>query len=194
MVGAYGYRWVNHFGDSPEHDEQLAIGDEARLTDAGKMWAEGLAGMSSAQLGAGIRRAVFSAQRDPPTLPEFRAMCLGIPSLARVQITLARRNDDEDPQLRAFVRLVWSYIDPYRYNNDADPKSDVFIIRDAYLLAREHVMSGGELPPAPAGLLAAPPKKAPKPIPASDEFVAAELDKIRDALKLAGTGSHDDGQ
>lgn len=181
MTGIYGYRWASAFGDSPERDDADKASGNVGLTDAGIVWAEGLTGLSPQSIAAGVRRAVFSANGFPPTLPEFRAMCLGVPPLARVQLLLGRQDQADDPWLQGFIRLVLRNIDTWRLDHD-DPKSFTFAVRDAYGLAREHIMSGGDVPPAPAGYLAGPSKKREKPVPAPDHVVEAHMSQIRELL------------
>lgn len=185
LASIYGYRWVSAFGDSPEREDDQQPAGHATLTDTGAIWADGLAGISPHCIAAGVRRAVFSANGFPPTLPEFRAMCLGVPTLARVQLLLGRRNQVEDPWLQGFLRLVMRYMDTWRLDHD-DPKAFTFAVRDAYGLAREHVMSGGDVPDAPAGLLAGPSKKYVKPVPAPDSVVEEHLSRIRSLLHPHG--------
>lgn len=191
MASIYGYRWASAYGDSPERLDNAHAG-QAALTDAGAVWSDGLAGITPHCIAAGVRRAVFSANGFPPTLPEFRAMCLGIPTLARVQLQLSRRDEGGDPWLQGFLRLVMSYIDMWRLDCD-DPKAFSFAIRDAYGLAREHVMSGGDMPSAPSGLLAAPTKKYVKPVPAPDCVVEAHLTRIREVLSPQRPQGEDHG-
>jgi hypothetical protein len=181
MTAIYGYRWASAFGDSPEREGADAANGPVGLTDAGTVWAEGLTGLSPQSIAAGVRRAVFSANGFPPTLPEFRAMCLGVPPLARVQLLLGRQDQGDDPWLQGFIRLVLRNIDTWRLDHD-DPKSFTFAVRDAYGLAREHVMSGGDVPPAPAGYLAGPSKKREKPVPAPDHVVEEHMSQIRELL------------
>ncbi|MFA4660196.1 hypothetical protein P2A10_17530, partial [Xanthomonas perforans] len=71
MAEIYGTRWTSGFGADPS-------------TGAGSTWAKGLAGVTAQQLGAGLTACIAAADPWPPTLPEFRARCLGVPSLAQV--------------------------------------------------------------------------------------------------------------
>lgn len=192
MTDIYGYRWASVFGDSPERDVVENSAGAAPLTGAGSTWAEGLTGLSAQAIAAGVRRAVFSANGYPPTLPEFRAMCLGVPPLARVQLLLSRQDQADDPWLQGFVRLVLRNIDTWRLDQD-DPKSFTFAVRDAYGLAREHVMSGGDVPPAPVGYLGSRSKKREKPVPAPDHVVEEHLSQIRELLSRQHAEGTDHG-
>ena len=75
MAEVYGQKWTSAFGVDA-------------TTGAGATWAKGLAGISAAQIGAGIAAAMSSADPWPPSLPQFRALCLGIPDFAVVQYEL----------------------------------------------------------------------------------------------------------
>jgi hypothetical protein len=188
----YGHRWVSQYGDSCERDDDRLGSTTVSLTSAGARWADGLTGISPHSVAAGIRRAVFSASGNPPNLPEFRAMCLGVPPLARVKLLLSRQDETDDPWLQGFVRLVLRNLDTWGLDHD-DPKSFTFAVLDAYKLAREHVMSGGDVPPAPAGYLAAPSKKREKPVPAPDHVVEEHLSQIRELLYRPRTEGTDHG-
>lgn len=64
MAKMYGHRWVSSYGE----------------TDDGT-WRTGLQGLTPTQIGAGIAKCLQRRSRDgsedwPPTLSEFRAMCL----------------------------------------------------------------------------------------------------------------------
>lgn len=152
MAEVYGTRWTSAYGDNPD-------------TGAGPTWAKGLAGVEPRQLAAGLSASIASADPWPPTLPEFRARCLGIPPVASVRLDATKAEP--------FTRLVWQFLDGYRYRQASADQADR-LLREAYELAREHVMRGGALPePAAAEIEHAP---APKPeIPATREEREAHL-------------------
>lgn len=127
MAEIYGYRWTSAFGESAD-------------TGAGETWAKGLRGITGEQLANGLNACLASADPWPPTLPEFKARCFDIPPLAAVKLAL--RSPHKRP---IFVHLVWSYIDGTAYGASNGDKADR-MLRDAYELAREHVMRGGPLP------------------------------------------------
>lgn len=164
MAEIYGHRWTTSYGDDPERG-------------AGGTWAKGLAGVTPAQLASGLAACIASADPWPPTLPEFRARCLGIPPLAAVRLDSA--------QADGFTRLVWQHLDGYRYKQAAADQSDR-MLREAYELARQHVMRGGELP-APSAELEDPKRR--KPVPARPEVAAAAMDAIRKDLALEAATS-----
>lgn len=124
MAEVYGHRWTSAYGEDPE-------------TGAGETWAKGLSGVSPKQMAAGLSSCVASADPWPPTLPEFRARCLGIPALAAVRLDIAKA--------QPFTQLVWQHLDGYRYSQAPAEQADR-LLREAYELAREHVMRGGALP------------------------------------------------
>lgn len=157
MAEIYGHRWTAAYGESAEEG-------------AGGTWSKGLAGLSVQQIGAGIGACIASADPWPPTLPEFRAKCLGIPPLAAVRLD----TDKADP----FTVLVWQNLDGYRYRQASADQSDR-MLREAYELAREHVMRGGELPAVAERRVA---HEKPTPRPASKAVAEAAIAEIRAEL------------
>lgn len=158
MAEIYGHRWTSAYGDDSEGGAALT-------------WAKGLAGLSPQQIGDGVTAALASADPWPPTLPEFRRMCFDIPTLAQVRYEVRPGQDATSP----FARLVWSYLDSYQFRNVHQDKADR-ILAEAYELAVEHVMRGGELPEPSVAL--APPVE-PKPVPARPEVVAEAIANLR---------------
>ena len=78
MASIYGHKWSSHLG--------VVSDAEGRLTDAAKMWQKGLVGVSLDSLKAGFDALVLDAHAWPPSLPEFRKLCLArtgsdVPSL-----------------------------------------------------------------------------------------------------------------
>lgn len=170
MAEIYGHRWTAAYGDDPDRG-------------AGETWAKGLAGVSPAQLAAGLTTSIASADPWPPTLPEFRARCLGIPPLASVRLDGGKA----DP----FTRLVWQSLDGYRYRQASADQSDR-MLREAYELAREHVMRGGELPPEPVGEITQDPKKFVPADPERSAMLIAECERMlrgKDAAAEQGRAS-----
>jgi hypothetical protein len=126
MAEIYGHRWTSAYGDNPNEG-------------AAQTWAKGLGGIHPRQLADGLRNCLASADPWPPTLPEFRAMCLCIPTLAAVKLDIRATEHSQ------FTRAVWANIDPYRYRQSSAEVSDR-MLRDAYDLTREQVMRGQPLP------------------------------------------------
>lgn len=48
------------------------------LTDVATTWATGLVGVTGEQMAAGLHACINREDAWPPTLPEFRTMCLGV--------------------------------------------------------------------------------------------------------------------
>jgi hypothetical protein len=134
MTEIYGYKWTSAYGEDAE-------------AGAGETWASGLSGLPPRAINIGLSAALVSSDPWPPTLPQFRAMCLEVPSLAAVKLAVKNRNLSTP-----FMRQVWTKLDGYRLRSDEAWEVDRQI-REAYELAREHVMQGGECPPAPAALI-----------------------------------------
>lgn len=128
MAEIYGHRWTASFGANP--DSEGAAGT----------WAKGLAGVTPAQLADGLKACITSSDPWPPTLPEFRAMCLGIPSLVSVRAEVNGKGDRTP-----FAMLVWQRLDSYQYRQ-VSAKDAERMLAGAYEDAREFVMRGGALP------------------------------------------------
>ncbi|MGC1550508.1 MAG: hypothetical protein WA777_18455 [Rhodanobacter sp.] len=182
MTGIYGHAWTSKFGDSPEYDcDHISPG---ALNDAGKLWQAGLAGITPKQIGLGISRAVMRAGEFAPNLPEFRKLCLGIPPLAKVRLSLTKIHA-EDNETAAFCRLVWQFIGDQWTFARSSPDTCARIVRDAYQLAVEYRMALGELPAAPAALISKP-----EPRNLTREEIAArdraEKEAFRRGLEILG--------
>jgi hypothetical protein len=67
MITIYGHKWSSQYG---------AAIDGERLSDAAKTWQIGLRGVSVEQVGSGFSALVLSNADWPPSLPEFRRLCL----------------------------------------------------------------------------------------------------------------------
>lgn len=170
MADVYGHRWTSSYGADP-------------VTGSGTTWAKGLRGITGRQLGAGIQACITSAEPWPPTLPEFRALCLGVPPFAAVRLDSAK--------VSPFTRLVWQHMDGHRFRQSSADQSDR-LLREAYELAREHVMSGGELPEPAAGEIEST-KPAKPVVPATAEEREARIAAARAELSgrdlAAGEGA-----
>lgn len=164
MSAIYGHRWTSGFGESAEDEG-------GKLTIVGDTWQRGLSGIPETLIGSGLDRCLTSADPWPPTLPEFRARCIGIPDFALVMetvdpgsLTIYGHAPTECDDFTAIVRkrIDWSL---YR---SAKIEAAERIVRRAYDTAREDVMSAGSIPPQPPRL--APP---PPPPPRTPEQIAA---------------------
>lgn len=155
MAEIYGHRWTSAYGDNPN--------EGAALT-----WAKGLAGVSTQQVASGLGACIASADPWPPTLPEFRARCLSIPTLPAVRAELQGNGDRS-----GFAVLVWQRIDGFAYRQASVEKADR-MLREAYEDARERVMRGEALP---APVLAITDEK-PDVKPAAPEVAESHLSTI----------------
>lgn len=133
MLATYGHRWASAYGQDPKGV-------------AAATWAAGLSGLDAGQVANGLRACLTFGDGWPPTLPEFRALCMGIPALSTVRLELQR--GDVSP----FARMVWGNLDSYRYRQ-ADVREADRMLSDAYDLAREERMQGAELPTEPVAAL-----------------------------------------
>lgn len=169
MAEIYGHRWTSAYGDNPN--------EGAALT-----WAKGLGGITPRQLADGLRSCIASSEPWPPTLPEFRGYCLGIPALAEIRHEL----HTSTPTRSLFATLVWQGIDGYAFRLASREQGDR-MIRDAYEMAREHVMRGGELPGASAGEIT---QEKPEIKVADPEVAKAHLAEIAAMVggKMAAAG------
>ena len=132
MVQIYGHKWGSAYGEAAEIDGEM--------TGTASTWAQGLAGVETRRIAKGLEACIVSADPWPPTLPAFRAMCLDVPSLFRVEQAI--RDGESDP----FIAEVRRKIDSHLYKT-ADAARAAKMVQKAYELARDMVMSGGELPP-----------------------------------------------
>jgi len=166
MTAIYGHRWTS------------AHGTDA-ATGSGQVWGEGLLGLTKGQ----ILRVGVGACRDghgpadgwPPTLPQFRELCLGLPTIAEVRAELAQRDGQRTP----FGLLVSRKMtDPWAYRQ-ADARTAERMLGEAYAAARAHVLAGGELPVVLPALADDTDRE---PAPATPEVAAAALAAVREML------------
>jgi len=68
MLSIYGHKWSSHLG--------VADDGTGALTDAAKTWQKGLAGITVEQIKHGFDVLIFKNHDWPPSLPEFRELCL----------------------------------------------------------------------------------------------------------------------
>jgi hypothetical protein len=164
MTQIFGHAWTSSMGDDPNGS-------------TGNTWRAGLAGLSPPQISTGLAACMARGGEWPPSLPSFRAMCLGIPSLTVVRADLANTSARRQP----FTLLVWRHLNSWAFRH-ADERLAQQLLREAYEEAREHVMRGGELPVPPPEL----PHHAPAPAKQADpSVVAAELEAMQ---RLLGSG------
>lgn len=179
MTAALPGRWALAMGASPHPVIRDADGKETidlmKLTRTGETWAAGLAGLTAEQLGAGVR-AVSRTWAEPraPMLGEFRALCIGIPSLADVRAEMSRSGPKRSP----FAIMVGRRLDYYQWRH-ADQREADRMLREAYLSARDAAMAGEPLPEPLPEL-----KQEEKPAkPRTPEIARAAIDEIRAMLR-----------
>jgi len=91
MSAIYGHRWVSAYG--------LHVDETGKVSQAAETWAMGLSGLSREQLAHGFDYLLKNGQEWPPTLPEFREMCMqasaDVPGLNEVVSILANARSRE---------------------------------------------------------------------------------------------------
>lgn len=152
MAAMYGHTWASQYGVRPDGV-------------AADTWATALSGVSPQQIAYGMREALAAGSDWPPSAPRFRAMCMGIPSFAAVKH--AMRAGDAS----AFLVLVSRHLDGHRMRHAYGDKADR-MLREAYDLACDHVMRGGEMPEPPIAAIVEERKQRK---PASPEIVEKHM-------------------
>lgn len=160
MAQIYGHKWTSAYTANP-------------AGAAAATWSKGLSGLSGRQLADGLAACIATAEPWPPTLPQFRMMCLGIPPFDAVRADAGQQD--------GFTRLVWQYLDGHRYRLASAEKADKLLLA-AYNRAKEFVMRGGELPAAPVAEIEHQVREA---VPATREQVARHMDDIARVLNVA---------
>lgn len=169
MIAAYPNRWAPSMGESPQHPD-------GSLTVAGDTWARGLAGLSGQQIARGLEGCLASTSGWPPTLAEFKAKALGIPSFAEVTADSANAGARRMP----FTIAVFQRIDMWSYRHAPELVAEKLLKR-AYDDAFEATMRGEPLPePLPEV------EHKPDPAPAKTrdpEVARAAIDQIKAMLR-----------
>lgn len=106
MGSTFGHRWISSYGES----------------DVDDIWARGLAGLTAEDIGRGVRACVDLRMDWPPSMPEFRGLCLptdaelGLPSIELAYRAAARL----DWSLHPAVYVAAKAVGTYRMRNDAE--------------------------------------------------------------------------
>lgn len=138
LTAIYGHRWTSAYGENP-----AGLG--------GDTWAAGLFGITPQELATGLEACAFTrADPWPPTLPEFRCLCLSIPTLTAVRLDIAK------PERQPFTRMVLAQLDMFSFTRAEQAKAER-LLSDAYDHARELRLAGVEPPALQAVLTADPP-------------------------------------
>ena len=69
MAHIYGHKWTSAHGESGIEKNEL--------TEVARTWATGLRGVTGEQIAVGLRACIDRLDDWPPTLPEFKRLCLG---------------------------------------------------------------------------------------------------------------------
>jgi hypothetical protein len=174
MASRYGHTWVRQYGASP-------------AGIAAAEWRSTLAGLTVEHVRAGFRADTLRGSEWPPSSTSFLAMCRDIPMFAKVNSEVMKLltqrkwlgGGREEIDVSRFSRLVWAKLDVYSFRN-AQSKQAERMLKDAYGLACEHVIAGGELPDEPVALI----EKQVTPIkPARPEVAKEHLERMRDILR-----------
>lgn len=181
MASRYGHAWVSQYGPIPDG---IAAAE----------WRSTLAGLTGTQLGAGFAADRARGSEWPPSSTSFLAMCRDIPTLAKVnsEVTklLTQRKwlggGREAVEVSRFARLVWQKLNVYAFRNAPTKQADR-MLEDAYGLAREHVIQGGELPDEPVALIE---NITPVHTPAPPEVAAEHIAKLAELLKTEPVKPH----
>lgn len=169
MTEIYGHRWTSAYGEDPE-------------VGAGGTWAKGLAGLSPVQVAAGLSASIVSANPWPPTLPEFRARCVGIPGIAAVHAEFRNVVGVTGGRpVSPFSRLVYRFLEHGRYR-EGDRKTADKALQAAYELASDHLLRNGSYPPEPAALIGHTPARPPE---LTEEEYAESRARKHAAAKIA---------
>lgn len=169
MTAIYAAKWTSAMGITP-HDEHGA------LTVGADTWERALRDFTGIQIAAGLSACLNRGDSWPPSLPEFRLMCLQVPTLPQVRREL---REDQIENYSAFALMVYRRLDPFLYRR-ADVKHAEAMLREAYEEATTALLRGEKLPEL-GGLLENRPDP---PRPASPETVERCLREIR--ANLAG--------
>lgn len=176
MASRYGHAWVSQYGPLPDG---IAAAE----------WRETLAGLNASQIREGFQADAMRGDHWPPSSPAFRAMCMGIPSMASVRAEVDECfgfHGDSRPIVSRFARGVLARINTYNFRNGSG-KDQQRMFAEAYERTREFVMDGGVLPVEPAALIE---RKFPESKPADPEVAKAHLDKIAELLKTEPATPH----
>lgn len=68
MLSIYGHKWDSHLGP--------CVNAQGKLSDAAATWKQGLSGITVEQVRQGFDALLRNGCEWPPSLPEFREMCL----------------------------------------------------------------------------------------------------------------------
>ncbi len=128
MVVAYGGKWTREHTDDPKSPDGIA-------------WSAELRDLNREQIERGLETCRKSPDEWPPSIGQFRAMCLGIPPFATVKRETLRPHDERSK----FTRAVWARVDHYQHRIASVRDGDRMLL-EAYEQVRDAVMRGEPLP------------------------------------------------
>lgn len=137
MTTIYGRSWTSQWGADP-------ITEHGEVSTAARDLMTLLTGLTQREIDRGFEACILEGGEFPPSAARFRALCLGIPSLASVRIDLQAPPHERDP----FTIMVWSYVDAYAYRN-ASARDSERMLTNAYEHAVEQRKRGKPLPHVP---------------------------------------------
>ncbi len=112
MTEVFGYRWASAYGTS----------------DQSGTWAKGLAGLTGDDLARGVRKVIELGMDWPPSMPEFRKLCLpseadlGLPEFEQAYRAAARLDWTLHPAVYAAAKIVGTYKLRYDAESSTRPK------------------------------------------------------------------------
>jgi len=157
MSAIYGNRWISGYGAQPN---TLAV----------QWWSEGLKGINENQIKTAIQACLKLDDEWPPSLPQFRKLCLAIPAFSCI------KEEMRQADYSAFTRFVMGFLDHWQYRN-ADQYHAEKLLKQAYDLAVHHRLNGAPLPELPTALLENKPEPV-KPITAEEKQAKAQMSAL----------------
>jgi len=164
MAHMFGNTWVRQYGVDP-------------AGSAADTWSSALAGLLPEQIAVGLQATLALGLEWPPSAPRFRAMCMGIPSLAAVRHEMVHPGEERSP----FMRQFWSFLNTAEYQSGDEYRCER-AVTEAYELTCDYVMRGKQLPPAMSVMLER--QKPIKPKRASEETARAALANLAAMLAI----------
>lgn len=93
MASIYGQKWISNFGSN----------------DAGNIWMRGLHDLHPKHLAQGLGKCIERADPWPPSLPEFRHMCLDLPERSLIVQRAIRPHKASDAVSKRLKELIGSW-------------------------------------------------------------------------------------
>lgn len=90
MTEIYGHRWTKPHG----------------MLDTHNTWLKGLVGFTPRMIAHGLEACVVRSDAYPPSLPEFRALCLGLPNRDETVYIAVRQIHNHDNRVANMIRNI----------------------------------------------------------------------------------------